>query len=1141
MKPSYAALCLILGVAALPAVSKAADKLPLRFEPNVGQITDLNVRFLARAGGHAVLLGDQAVLVARGASAVRLDFAGANPQPRLEAVEKLPGLSNYLTGSRPAGWRTGIPQHARVRYHDVYPGITLELYGNEGQLEYDWTVAPGADPSRIRLVITGADALRIDGAGNLVMKVHEGDILQRRPAVFQGSTLIDGGYVLVGEREVGFVLGDYDRSRPLVIDPVVVFSASPGGSSSDVATATAVDSAGNTYVTGYTESDNYSLNGPMQSTRKGYNEVFVTKLNTQGTALVYSTYVGGTDDDYARAIAVDSDGNAYVAGQTSSTNFPTVNAFRSSRSGDADAFLFKLNPAGSALVYSTYLGGSSEDIGYGVAVDAQGSAYVTGSTRSDNFPVQGALQPKRASGDCSFSIFGFYINSPCADAFVTKFAASGSTLVYSTFLGGTKTSGGDGEDYGHAIAVDTSGRAYVTGTTTATDFPRVKALQSTVGGKTDAFVAKLNENGSALVYSTYLGGSADETSNGIAVDPSGNAYVTGGTESTNFPTANPLQKTPGGNRDAYVTGVKADGSAFLYSTYLGGTGTDEGFAIAADASGAAWITGSTSSADFPVTVPLQAYAGGGDAFVAQLNSAGSTLTFSTHLGGISGDSGAGIALDAAGNVYLSGTTSSVDFFISGGAFLAASRGSSEVFVMKFSNPTLPSGPMTTVSAASFRGLALAADSYVTLFGDGLATETAQAGPPPYPLTLGGTSVSVTDSAGTTGSAQITYASATQVNLILPPGLAAGTATLILTAGDGRKSSAVVRIEPVAPGLFSANSDAKGVAAAVVTRTQSDGTQVSEYTFHWDAGQGKSMPAAIDLRPANETVVLVLFGTGIRSRSALSAVKVTIGGVDCEVLFAGAQGEYPGLDQLNVKLPRTLIGKDEATILLTVDGRMANPVTVLIGGRPIVSSMSPDFVRLGGSGLTTVTMTGQYLDGVDKFAFTPSAGITVTNIKATETQVTADIGLSASADLGDRTLKISTALGTSDAIAFVVKPAAGSKIPFIYHVKASSPLPISTGQVAVTGSFDFEDGDGDILWTGKMDGSAVVRVGFSCSISASGIFLDKKGQTSGHVDYIVAWSASSMILILQGEASLRLIDAAGNSSNIYWWSPGIWWC
>ena len=804
MKSRFTMLWLVLGVAALPAVSTAADNLPLRFEPNAGQNADANVRFLARGLGYAVLLGERETLLVSRHAAVHLQYRGANPHSRLEPLERLAGVSHYLIGNKPGDWRTGIPQHARVRYREVYRGIALELYGTEGQLEYDWNVSPGADPENIRLEITGAETLRVDDSGDLVMMVQGGLIRQRRPAIYQpgagGRTNIKGGYVLLGDHEVGFRVGEYDRERPLVIDPVVVYSSSMGGDSSDTTTAIAVDAAGNTYVTGYTDSPNFSMTGAMQPTRGGNTEAFVSKLNAQGSGLVYSTYVGGSSDDYARAIAVDSSGSAYVTGQTSSSNFPVVNALRSSYGGSTDGFLLKLNPAGSALLFSTYLGGSEEDIGYGVAVDGQGSAYVTGSTRSDNFPVQQALQAKRASGDCSFSIFGFFIKSSCADAFVTKFAASGTTLVYSTFLGGTTTSGGDGEDYGNAITVDAAGRAYVTGTTRSTDFPKVKPLQAAPGGGTDAFAAKLNESGSALLYSTYLGGKGDETSNGIAVDAAGNAYVTGGTGSTDFPTAKPLQKTLKGKSDAFVSALNPDGTAFLYSTYLGGAFDDEGFGIAVTPAGAAWICGTTSSADFPAAMPMQIFAGGSDAFLAQLNPAGSALVLSTHLGGINSDSGAGIAVDASGNVYLAGTTSSSDLFLSSGAFLAASRGSSEVFVMKFSNPALANPSMTALSAASLRGLALAPESHVSLFGDGLATGTEIAGPPPYPTVLAGTSVSVVDSAGAGSLARLTYASPTQVNLVLPAGLASGTATVTLTAGDGRNVPAAVRIGGPGPVL-----------------------------------------------------------------------------------------------------------------------------------------------------------------------------------------------------------------------------------------------------------------------------------------------------------------------------------------------------
>jgi RHS repeat-associated protein len=442
----------------------------------------------------------------------------------------------------------------------------------------------------------------------------------------------------------------------------LLYASFLGGSDSDKGRSIAVDTSGNIYVSGETYSTNFPTVNPIQATSGGSRDAFVTKLNAAGS-IVYSTYLGGSDQEDGLGIAVDTFGDAYVTGVTYSSNYPTVNAVQATYGGSRDAFVTKFNPTGSALVYSTYLGGASYDIGWGIAVDLDGNAYVTGDTNSSNFPTVNPIQATKGGG---------------RDAFVTKLNATGSTLVYSTYLGGN---GDENLDNDADIAVDIDGNAYVTGYTTSTNFPTVNPIQATNGGGRDAFVTKLNSVGSAIIYSTYLGGDGNDVGNDIAVDISGNIYVTGVTSSTNFPIANPVQATNGGSGDAFVTRLNAVGSALVYSTYLGGNDLDQGWSIAVDTDGNAYVTGLTYSTNFPIT-DLANTNGGGDAFVTKLNVAGSALVYSAYLGGSATDKGASITLDTSRNAYVTGWTSSADFPTTPGAFDTTYNGGTDAFVVK---------------------------------------------------------------------------------------------------------------------------------------------------------------------------------------------------------------------------------------------------------------------------------------------------------------------------------------------------------------------------------------------------------------------------------------------------------------------------
>jgi len=584
---------------------------------------------------------------------MRIKLEGANSAAKVVGAEELPGRSNYFLGRDPRKWRTGVANYAKVRYKDVYPGVDVVYYGNQGKLEHDFVVSPGADPAAINLAIEGAGSLRLDHDGNLVAQLNSGDMVLRKPTVYQPGNpnseiqnpkSVDGRFVLLADNRIGFEVGIYDKTKPLIIDPVLTYSTYLGGNGHDSGWGIAVDTAGNAYVTGMTSSSDFPTVNPLQPGFGGGYDVFVSKLNAAGSALVYSTYLGGSDDDFGSGIAVDTTGNAFVTGSTASLDFPTANPLQGAYGGGSiDAFVSKLNPTGSALVYSTYLGGTGYDYGDSIVVDTAGNAFIAGSTSSPDFPTVNSLQ----------SAFG---GGPY-DAFVAKFNPAGSALVYSTYLGGT------GEDDGTSIALDGAGNAYLTGLTSSPNFPTAHPMQGAFGGGPyDAFVAKFNPAGSALVYSTYLGGSDFDTGVGIAVDAAGSAYVTGGTASTNFPTATPLQGSLLGSKNAFVAKLSSTGSALVYSTYLGGKYWDVGYGIAVDAAGNAYVTGLTGSSDFPTINPLQPSLGGGyDAFVSKFNAAGSALIYSTYLGGSNDDMNLGFAADSTGNAFVTGYTQSADF------------------------------------------------------------------------------------------------------------------------------------------------------------------------------------------------------------------------------------------------------------------------------------------------------------------------------------------------------------------------------------------------------------------------------------------------------------------------------------------------
>ena len=543
---------------------------------------------------------------------------------------------NYFKGNDKSKWKSNISTYNEVSLGEIYSGISLILRAYGNNVEKIFTVGPGSRPESIKVKLAGAKRTRITEKGELEIETGIGAVKFTKPVAYQkkgrGKEFVQVAYVVKGN-EYGFKVGDYDRTKDLVIDPALSYSTYLGGSGNDSGYAVAVDSNGCAYVAGKTGSDDFPTQTPYQGD-KGSDDAFVTKLNADGSALVYSTYLGGADNDYGYGIAVDGSGCAYVTGETSSADFPTQTPYQSDQFSN-DAFVTKLNADGSALVYSTYLGGSENDYGYAIAVDESGCAYVTGETASPDFPTLNAYQTDQGADD----------------VFVTKLNTAGNALSYSTYLGGADN------DYGYGIAVDGSGCAYVTGKTASPDFPTVSPFQGDQGSY-DAFVTKLNAAGSAPTYSTYLGGAGGDCGYGIAVDKNGCAYVTGYTLAADFPTQTPIQTDQNGG-DAFVTKLGAAGNALSYSTYLGGADNDYGYGIAVDESGCAYVTGETASPDFPTLNAYQGNQVATDAFATMLNPYGA-LSYSTYLGGAENDSGNGIAVDESG-WYVTGETSSADF------------------------------------------------------------------------------------------------------------------------------------------------------------------------------------------------------------------------------------------------------------------------------------------------------------------------------------------------------------------------------------------------------------------------------------------------------------------------------------------------
>ncbi|MEW6745193.1 MAG: hypothetical protein AB1486_20770 [Planctomycetota bacterium] len=675
---------------------QAFGRLPLAFVENRGQL-DRRVAFSIRQGSLSAYFTKDAIVLGltlqapaphraanpepgpagretRAGANIYLTFEGASPDVAIEGREQLPGRYNFLRGNDPSKWCTSIASYASIRYRGLYTGVDMVVRDGGGRLEYDLLLEPGADVDAITVRCEGGESLRLEADGALILETAAGPLEQPRPCTYElgpdGTRQpVECSYRLLGDDRFGFQVPDRNRAAALVIDPGLVFGTFLGGADDESGWAMALDASGEVLLTGYALSFDFPTTpGAYDTTYNGgYYDAFVAKLSADGATLLYATYLGGAGSDGGFAIALGASGTTLVTGLTSSPDFPTTpGAYDTSHNGDGDAFVARLSADGSSLLYGTFLGGSAYDSGSAIALDASGTAVVTGLTVSSDFPTTPNAYDRSWNG--------------WGDVFMVKLDSSGSTLLYATFLGGY------GDDRERALALDAAGAAVITGYTDSADFPTTPgAYDRSWNGWTDAFVAKLDSSGSVLLYGTFLGSAGYDQANAIALDASGAAVVVGygGAEFPTTPDA--YDPTYNGNGDAFLVKLSADGSTLLYGTFLGGWNYDEAYGIALEASGAAVVTGFTSSSHFPTTPGAydRSMDGWADAFVAKLSADGSSLLYGTFLGGSSGEAGRAIALDASEAAVVTGYTNSADFPATPGAYdTTYNGGDGDAFVVK---------------------------------------------------------------------------------------------------------------------------------------------------------------------------------------------------------------------------------------------------------------------------------------------------------------------------------------------------------------------------------------------------------------------------------------------------------------------------
>ncbi|MFY9573293.1 MAG: SBBP repeat-containing protein [Blastocatellia bacterium] len=727
----------------IATVNKARGHLPVTFEANRGQ-AEADVKFVGRAPGFGLLLKPGEAVFALGyskpqsanqredrsscnatlpARRLTMRLEGANAATLISGVERQAPRANYFIGNDPAKWIRDVETYSRVMYSSVYPGVDLLFYGNERQLEYDFTVAPGANPQNIRLRFDGAESAELSSDGALILRTAAGEVRHERPVAYQDSgssrTSVTAEFKQQVDGTIGFRIGAYDTSIPLVIDPVLVYSTYVGGAVSDFGRGIAVDSAGNAYVAGDSVSSDFLFRASPTNA-----DVFVGKLSSNGLLLEY-TFFGGSGNDFATGLTVDSAGNVYMCGHTESANFPQLNSFGSALLGKSDAFVVKLSPDNNVppmliFAYSSLIGGSGAEDSVSVAADSAGSAYISGRTSSLDYPIAGPIQPVYGGGD--------------TDAFVSKLALDGKTLVYSSLLGGSAAENLVGRS---GISVDSLGNAYVVGDTQSINFPAKNALRAAKTGAAatfDGFVAKVNPSGSDFVYSTYLGGTEDDFAFAVAADQTGNAYVTGRTRSTGF-TGSGSTRPATGTTDAFVAKLNASGSAISYLTFVGGSsGNESGNSIAIDSAGNAAIAG-TAGPGLPAVNSIQSFFKGrdfeSDALVAKLGPNGAVI-LSTYLGGSRDDAALAVGFGSDGAIYITGYTDSTDF-LTAAPLVRDNKGGRDIFIAKIDPNATSDRPVllqATVSGKHLLVFGLGFDAGAVLRINDEPTKTRNEDPAP---------------------------------------------------------------------------------------------------------------------------------------------------------------------------------------------------------------------------------------------------------------------------------------------------------------------------------------------------------------------------------------------------------------------------
>jgi hypothetical protein len=1002
----------------VPARRATDSNSPLRFEENQGQ-TAREVRFVSHGGGYELFLTPQeAVLALHPArrldlspmhrtayfraqrearratktAVLRMRLANANKATKIAGIDPLPGRVDYFLGQDPSNWRTKIPSYARVKYADVYPGVDLVFYGNQRRLEYDFIVAPGADPKAIALNVEGSRKLRVNSRGDLLVTVSGGEVQFQKPLVYQQINgerrEIAGNYAITGNHQVTFAVAKYDSSKPLIVDPVLIYSTYLGGELDDTGQAIAVDSLGDAVVAGTTLSLQFPTTtgaftpSPLASNANGV--VFVTKMNPAGTSLLYSSYVGGSGGDFGLGVAIDGSGNICVTGETFSTDFPTTaNALKPGpNAGNANgtSFVFKIDPAlsgASSLVYSSYIGGTQSTVtefGNGIATDANGLIYVVGLTASQpgaalaNFPVTASIAFQATPDPANTTGTGFLTKLD-----TTKTGAA--SLIYSTYLGGNgvnaaTTQGGFG-DAPFGVNEDSTGNTYVAGTTASTNFPTTTtAFQQTIpAGNTGgtAFVSRFDttKTGAAsLLYSTYLGGDTADFGDAIALGPSNVAYVTGSTSSPLFPATSGAFQTKGNAAGiAFITLVDTSltGSASLkYSTFVGGSQTNMAFGIAADTVGNAYIAGTTQGPDFPVTkgaFQLAPAAGSqGEGFVTKLNPAGTgaaDLVYSTYFGG----SGAGMNFDEVNaiavnpltnNGYITGVTASTaatfPVFPNPGAFQIALNGTSDAFIAELTfQPTLTVSPLGLTFGPQLVGTPTAAQM-VTLTNNNITavafTSAAVSGGSPVAA-----NTDFAPTANTCGTSIAAGASCT-ISVVFTPSVAAvETANLIITDGDSTNPQTVT--------LTGTGTNTAGGTLTVAPATLAFGNQpVGTATAAKMVSLTNSTSAAIPF-----TSALVMGGAPTAANTDFTATST-----------CGTSIAANGTCTVSVIFKPSVAAAETANLVLT-DAASGSPQTVTLSGTG-TSTTTPNF-SLAAS--PTTLSVPQGMSGTFKVTVTPTGG------------------------------------------------------------------------------------------------------------------------------------------------------------------------